>query len=98
MESREFLGRRVAMERENGVARARTAIRLTSLCTLAPCIVVSIAGALLGWRSLPIALPSGAIGAMLAERNSLESRIGQWPEVRGYIDWSRVEKDWTAAQ
>jgi hypothetical protein len=38
-------------------------------------------------------VPGVAMGWMLAERNALQSRIGQWPALSEYLDWTKIERD-----
>ena len=37
----------------------------------------------------------GALSAgwLIAERNALETRLKQWPEMKQYIDWEKVNRD-----
>ena len=88
-----ILNKWIAIERGNGIERAKRVIRYLSFGAIALCILVGIAGALWGVSILAVALPSALAGWLIAERNALQQRIGQWPVVRQFIDWPRVEED-----
>lgn len=96
MTPKAMLARWIALERSDGMAKAQTTARYLSLFALALCVLVAAGAALLGWRCLAIALPSVAVGWIIAERNALESRAKQWPIMRQYIDWEKVEQDLAA--
>lgn len=45
------------------------------------------------WCECFVAVAAAAMGWVIAERNALRTRLGQWPIFKTYIDWNRVEED-----
>src|SRR5688572_1652318 len=88
-----LLARWVALERGDGIERVRRTTRNLTLGAFAICIAVGFVSIYFELPPLVFVLPGAAIGWLIAERNALESRLAQWPVIRQYIDWSRVEKD-----
>jgi hypothetical protein len=59
---------------------------------LALCIFVVFA-MFYGFHPAFIAGPAAAMGWVIAESNALRTRLAQWPIVKAYIDWKKVEED-----
>lgn len=87
-----LLTRLDSLEKGNGLQRAKSVGLVLFVVGLLLAIFIGIAVA---YRLHPgfIAIASAAVGWMIAERNALRSRISQWPIMRNYIDWHRVEQD-----
>jgi hypothetical protein len=88
-----ILDRWMALEKGNGIEYGRAICRRLNIaaCVLAAGVIAL--GAYWGYRTFIPVLPSIAIGWLVAERNALSSRIDQWPTVRRYLDWERIERD-----
>jgi hypothetical protein len=87
-----LLTRLDSLEKGDGLQRAKSVGRVLFIVGLLLAIFIGIAvedGLHLGL----IAFASAALGWIVAERNALRSRISQWPIMRNYIDWHRVEQD-----
>ena len=93
MPTRTILARWVTLERGNGIEQVRRVSRYLSIGVVVLCALVGLAAAVVDLRCLVVAIPSAAIGWLVAERNALQSRMEQWPIFRQYIDWSRVDED-----
>lgn len=93
-ETRQLLMRWQALRDEAALKKASSVARNLSLAGLALCIFVVFAIAYHLHPAL-IAVGATAMGWIIAERNALRTRLSQWPIIRRYIDWSRVESDLT---
>jgi hypothetical protein len=87
-----LLARLDSLENGEGIRRAKSASRVLFLVGLLLAMFVGIAMAY-GLHSGFIAVAAAAVGWIIAERNALRSRIAQWPIMRNYIDWQRVQED-----
>ena len=93
MSPKTILRRWAALERGDGVVRARWVKRGCIIAAL----VLFEAGWLAGtyWKSPAyVPLMIGVIaGWLIAESNALDYRMRAWPIIRRYIDWERVHQD-----
>jgi hypothetical protein len=87
-----LLTRLQSFEKGDGLQRAKSVgcVLFVVGMLLAICIGIAVA---YGLHPGFIAIASAAVGWIIAERNALRSRISQWPIMRNYIDWHRVEQD-----
>jgi hypothetical protein len=93
-ETKQLLTRWQSLQKERGLERAETAVRSLWLVGLSLCIFV-IFGLAYNLHPALVAAGAAALGWVTAERNALRLRISQWPIVRDYINWQRVENDLT---
>jgi hypothetical protein len=87
-----LLARLDSLEKGDGIRRAKSVSRVLFLIGLLLAIFVGIAMAY-GLHPGLIAVAAAGVGWIIAERNALRSRISQWPIMRNYIDWQRVQAD-----
>lgn len=92
IETKQLLTRWQSLERNDGLRRAGATARRLWIIGLILCIVVVFA---LVYRLHPalIAGLAAAMGWVIAESNALRTRLAQWPIVKSYIDWKKVEED-----
>jgi L-methionine (R)-S-oxide reductase len=81
-----------SLKRGDGVRRAKLLSRVLFVVGLLLAAFVGVAIAY-GLHPAFIAVPAAAVGWVIAERNALRLRISQWPIMRSYIDWQRVQVD-----
>jgi hypothetical protein len=93
-ETRQLLMRWQSLHKEQGLQRAGVLARSLWFVGLGLCIFVVI-GVAYSLHPALIAVGAAATGWVTAERNALRTRISQWPIIRNYIDWPRVENDLT---
>jgi len=67
-------------------------VRILWIAGLLLCIVV-IFGISYGLHPVVVAIAAVVMGWVIAERNALRTRLSQWPILRRYIDWKRVQED-----
>jgi len=91
-ETKQLLARWQSLEKDGGLQRAASMARALWLVGLVLCIFVVFA---VIYRLHPafVAVAAAAMGWVIAERNALRTRLGQWPIFKTYIDWKRVEED-----
>ena len=87
-----MLTRLDSLEKGEGIRRANSVSLVLFLVGLLLAIFVGIAMAY-GLHRGFIAVAAAAVGWIVAERNALRLRISQWPIMRNYIDWQRVQAD-----
>lgn len=87
-----LLTRLNALENGNGILHARSVGRVLFVVGLLLAIFIGFAVAYRFHPALIAAAGAGA-GWIIAERNALRSRISQWPILRKYIDWPRVQAE-----
>jgi hypothetical protein len=87
-----LLARLDSLENGDGIRRARYVSRVLFLVCLLLAIFVGIA---MAYSLHPgfIAVAAAAVSSVIAERNALRLRFSQWPTMRNYIDWRRVQAD-----
>ena len=91
-ETKVLLSRWKNLEDGEGLRKAHSFCRILQVGT----IVVGIFIAVAFHYSFPILfviLASLLAGWLIAERNALEVRLKQWPELKQYIDWEKVNRD-----
>jgi hypothetical protein len=87
-----LLSRLDSLEKGDGLRRAKLVSRVLFLVGLLLAIFVGFAIAY-GLHPGFIAVAAAAVGWIIAERNALRLRMSQWPIMRNYIDWQRVQAD-----
>src|SRR5450631_2456069 len=87
-----LLTRLDSLEKGDGLRRAKSVGRVLFLVALLLAIFIGFAVAY-GLHPGFIAVAAAAVGWIIAERSALRSRISQWPIMRNYIDWQRVQAD-----
>ncbi len=92
IETKQLLTRWQSLEKNDGLRRAGATARRFWIIGLVLCIFVVFA---VFYRLHPafIAGPAAAMGWVIAESNALRTRLAQWPIVKSYIDWKKVEED-----
>ncbi len=90
--SRNMLLRLLSLEDEGGLRRAKTVVRVLAFAGLALFIFI-VFGIVYKLHPIGIAVASGVMGWVIAERNALRTRLVQWPAIRRYVDWKLVEED-----
>ena len=91
-ETKQLLARWQALEKAGGLQHAASMARTLRFVGLVLCIFVVIA-IYYSLHPAVVAVAAAAMGWVIAERNALQTRVGQWPIVKTYIDWKRVEED-----
>jgi hypothetical protein len=91
-ETKQLLTRWQSLEKDGGLQRAVSMARVLWVVGLVLFLFVVIG---LVYRLHPalIAVAAAIMGWVIAERNALRTRAGQWPIFKNYIDWNRVHKD-----
>ena|ERR1700676_5398263 len=87
-----LLARLDSLEKGDGIRHAKSVGRILFVVGLLLAIFVGIAMAY-GLHPGFIAVAAAALGWIIAERNALRLRISQWPIMRNYVDWQRVQAD-----
>jgi hypothetical protein len=87
-----LLTRLDSLEKDDGIRRAKLASRVLFVLGILLAAFVGVAMAY-GLHPGFIAVAAAAVGWVIAERNALRLRISQWPIMRNYIDWQRVQAD-----
>jgi hypothetical protein len=92
IETKQLLTCWQSLEKNGGLRRADATARLLWIFGLLLCIFVVFA---VVYRLHPafVAVPAAAMGWVIAESNALRTRLAQWPVVKTYIDWKKVEED-----
>jgi len=93
-ETKQLLTRWQSLQNESALKRAGSVVRTLWFVGFALCIFV-VFGIVYRLHPALVAVAAAAMGWVTAERNALRTRISQWPIVRNYIDWPRVENDLT---
>jgi hypothetical protein len=91
-DANKLLARWHSLEKGDGLQRARSTARIFWFIGLALCIL-AVAGVVYGLHRAIVAVAAASMGWIIAERNALRSRLAQWPILRRYIDWKRVQED-----
>jgi hypothetical protein len=91
-DTKELLMRWRSIESGKGLKRARSHARTLWLVGFGLCVFVALA-VLRQLHPGLIAAAAAAMGWVIAESNALLTRVSQWPTIRSYIDWKRVESD-----
>jgi hypothetical protein len=91
-ETRQLLARWQALEKGDGLQRVVSMVRALRIVALALGLLV-VLGVVYKLHPAGIAVCAGVLGWVTAERNSLLTRQAQWPIVKRYIDWKRVQED-----
>jgi Flp pilus assembly protein TadB len=81
-----------ALEKGDGLRKARFLVRVLWIAGLACCFVV-VFGISSGLHPVAVAVAAAVMGWLVAESNALRTRLAQWPLFRRYIDWKHVEED-----
>jgi hypothetical protein len=91
-ETKQLLTRWQALENDGRLQRAASMARALWFAGLVLCIFVVFA---VYYRLHPafVAVAAAAMGWVIAERNALQTRLGQCPIFKTYIDWKRAEED-----
>ena len=92
--SKDLLSQWQLLESGDGLKRSGSMVRILWIAGLLLCIVV-IFGISYGLHPVVVAIAAVAMGWVIAERNALRTRLSQWPILRRYIDWKRVQEDLT---
>ncbi|HEV7925721.1 MAG TPA: hypothetical protein VGR14_10210 [Verrucomicrobiae bacterium] len=90
--SRNLLLRWHSLEKEDGLRRAKAAVLVLGFAGLALSIFIVFA-IVYKLHPIAIAVAAAVMGWVVAERNALRTRLVQWPAIRRYVDWKRVEED-----
>ena len=92
--SKDLLSRWQSLESGDGLKQVSSMARILWIAGFLLCIIV-VLGLYYGLHRAVVAIAAVAMGWIIAERNALRTRLNQWPILRRYIDWSRVQKDLT---
>lgn len=98
MSEAELIRRWIALERGNGIERARRVSRYLDIGGFALFVAIIVSSIFLDLPSLILVLPAIVVGWLLAERNALNGRLAQWPTIRQYIDWEKIDRDYASQQ
>ena len=92
IETKQLLTRWQSLENSGGLQRADATARWLWIVGLVLCLFVVFA---VSYRlhSVFIAGPAAALGWVIAESNALRTRLAQWPIIKTYIDWKKVDED-----
>jgi hypothetical protein len=91
-ETKQLLSRWQSLEKNGGLQRAASMARVLWIVGLVLCIFV-VFGIVYRLHPALIAVAAAVMGWMIAERNALRTRAAQWPILKSYIDWKRVQDD-----
>jgi hypothetical protein len=91
-DTRQLLNRWQSLKKDGGLRRAASVARTLWFVGLLLCLFV-VFGVISRLHPALIAVASAAMGWVVAETNALRTRLAQWPVVKTYIDWKRVEED-----
>ena len=89
---RNLLLRWHSLEKEDGLRRAKTVVRVLWFVGLALFLFIGF-GIVYKLHPIAIAVASAVMGWVIAERDALRTRLVQWPAIRRYVDWKLVEED-----
>jgi hypothetical protein len=81
-----------ALEKGEGLKAAASMVRMLRLLNVGLFLFI-VAALYFHLHPGLIAVAGLAHGWATAEANALRWRIAQWPTVRNYLDWDRVNKD-----
>ena len=84
-----------ALESGDGVKRASAFTRVLWIVGLGLCAFV-VLGVAYDLPRAAVAAAAAAMGWAIAECNALRTRLSQWPDMKRYIDWKRVDEDLAA--
>ena len=90
--TKNLLARWKSLEKGEGLQVVASRIRVLWFVGLVLWILV-VFGIAYSWPVVIVALAAAAAGWAIAETNALRSRLTQWPLMKPYIDWRRVEED-----
>ena len=92
IKTKQLLTRWQALENSGGLQRADATARWLWIVGLVLCLFVVFA---VSYRlhSVFIAGPAAALGWVIAESNALRTRLAQWPIIKTYIDWKKMDED-----
>ena len=90
--TKRLLTRWQSLEKNGGLQRAGATARLLWIVGLVLCTLVVFA---VVCRIHPafVAVVAAVMGWVIAESNALRTRLTQWPILKTYIDWKKVEED-----
>ena len=92
--TRDLLSQWLLLENGDGLKRAGSMARILWVAGLLLCVVI-VFGIYHGLHPVVVAIAAVAMGWVIAERNAVRTRLSQWPILRRYIDWKRVQEDLT---
>jgi hypothetical protein len=98
MEVRQTLARWMALRGDDGIDRARRVATYVSVAATVVTLGVILCALLVDVPPILLVVPAAAAGYLMAERNALQNRLAQWPALREYLDWSKIERDSVADQ
>ena len=90
--TKQLLVRWNALENGDGIRRATAIVRCLWCVGFLLCILVILA-IVYQWHVSAVVVPAIVLGSIIAEANALRARLAQWPLLRPYIDWPRVQDD-----
>jgi hypothetical protein len=93
-ETKEVLLRWQSLEKGDGLRRAASVIRVLWVVGVALSLFV-VFGLVYSLEPAAVAVGAAIAGWVTAERNALMMRATQWPVLKQYIDWNRVQEDLT---
>src|ERR1051325_11207244 len=91
-ETKQLLTRLRSLEKGGGLRRADSTARVLWIVGLVLLLLV-VFGLVYRLHPALLAVAAAVMGWVIAERNALRTRVAQWPIIRSYIDWKRVEQD-----
>ena len=91
-QTKHILTRWQSLDNGDGLRQAKTAARVLTVAGFVLCLCV-VFGVAYGFHPIAIAVAATIMGWVIAERNALQTRAAQWPILKRYIDWKRVEAD-----
>jgi hypothetical protein len=92
-ETRNLLLRWQMLQNDEGAKPVRTVLLMLSLSALAFFIFVMVGLNYGSFHPTVVVLAAAAMGYVVAEAIALRHRMNQWPRLKHYIDWKRVEED-----
>jgi hypothetical protein len=93
MNEQDLVRRWADLEWGSGIERARRICRRLTIAGLVLFAVVGVATVFDDIPRVALGLVGIVAGWLVAERNALRSRLAQWPTIRQYVDWPKVERD-----
>jgi Na+/H+ antiporter NhaD/arsenite permease-like protein len=90
--SRNLLLRWQSLENDNRLQRAKFTIRVLGVSGLVLFIFV-VLGVVFKLHPAVVAVAAAVMGWAVAARHALRTRVIQWPAVKRYVDWKRVQED-----
>lgn len=91
-ETKQLLTRWQSLEKDGGLQRAASTARVLWIAGLVLFMFV-VFGVVYRLHPALIAVAAAIMGWVIAERNALRNRAAQWPILKSYIDWKRVQDD-----